>query len=222
MARARLTLHALAAVAALATAAPALADEPKHSPDPQDQALARNAVVRLSDFAPGSGWTGGPRKPGGPDRSGCKLRLKQSDLVETGDAESSFMYRIPIVQVFSDATVYRTERMARLSWERARPGLLGYLRCLSQRSLGEGVKVVSVKPMSFPRVGSYGSAYETVFDLTSAGETLRMVIHVEVFGSGRTLMLLMQFAPYASAEAAKAGEARLAALMTARLRALVA
>ena len=194
----------------------ALADNPQLRPSAADQATAKHSVVQLSDFTAGSGWTGGPTKSGSSPTSPCNLDPKQSDLVQTAEAESAFKYKVPLLQVYSSATMFRTSTMARLSWERAQPGLLGFLRCMTTKALPSYAKVVSVKPMSFPQVGSYGGAYRTIFDLTAGATTVRMVIDVEVVGTGRTILFLMQFAPFQGAAAAKTGETRLAAAMTAR------
>jgi len=203
-------------LAAGAVRSVALADNPQLRPSAADQAIAKHAVVQLSDFTPGSGWTGGPTKSGTSPTTPCNLDPKQSDLVQTGEAESTFKYKVPLLQVYSSATMFRTSTMARLSWERARPGLLGFLRCMTTKALPSYARVVSVKPMGFPQVGSFGGAYRTVFDLTAGATTVRMVIDVEVFGAGRAVMFLMQFAPYQGAAEAKAGETRLATVMTAR------
>jgi hypothetical protein len=112
--------------------------------------------------------------------------------------------------------MYRTEQMVQLSWERAKPGIPGFLRCLLTSSMPSNAKVVSVKPLGFPQVGTFTGAYRTIFEVTAAGTKVPMIIDIEFFGSGRTLFSLIQFAPYASADAVKAGETRLARSMTVR------
>ena len=205
------------AVCALAAALPALGDDPRWAPTAADQATAKRGVVQLKDFLPGSGWSGGPTKSKASSGAGkCNLDPRQSDLVETGDAESQFKYRVPIVAVFSAATVYRTEQMARLSWERGKPLLPAFLRCNAQASLGPKAKLVSVKPIEVPAPGTYGGSLRTTFDVTSGAAKVRMILDVSVFGSGRTLFMLMQVAPYDAADAAGAAEARLAAAMLVR------
>src|SRR5581483_8795490 len=57
-----------------------------------DQAVARDAVLHLGDFAPGSGWVSVPP----PDSSGssgggaCGSATDSAGLVETGHAVSAF------------------------------------------------------------------------------------------------------------------------------------
>jgi hypothetical protein len=221
----RLARISLAAAAvALAAALPALGDDPHWAPTAADQAIAKRGVVQKADFAPGSGWSGGPTKA--KDASGaaskCKLDPKQSDLVETGDAESQFKYKVPIVAVFSAATVYRTERMARLSWARGKPLLASYLRCNAQASLGPHAKLVSIEPIELPAPGTYGGSLRTTFDVISGSTKVRLILDVNVFGSGRTLFMLMQLAPYESASQAGAAESRLAAAMLTRASGLTA
>jgi hypothetical protein len=225
-----MTRRALAAAAALvcacglAAAALPATGGPQSRPNVRDQATARHAVVQLSDFVAGSGWSGGPLKTGDDPAATAKCRLSssESDLVETGDASSSFKYRVPIVAVVSNATLYRTEQMARLSWQRARPQLAGYLRCIVSGSLPADARFVSVKPLGLPRIGAFGGAYRITFDVSSGGTTVRMVTDVAVFGSGRALLMLMQLSPAVSAGAAMDAEVRLGSAMLGRVSGLVA
>ena len=212
----RTTIITLACAFVGALSSAALADSPQLKPNALDQAAAKRAVVRISDFTPGSGWTGGPTKPNSSNSTKCNLDPKQSDLVQTAEADSSFKYKASLLEIYSSAIMYRTEKMAQLSWERAKPGILGFLRCLVQTSLPSNTNVVSVKPLGFPQVGSFTGAYRTIFNVTSGSTKVPMIIDVEIFGSGRTIFSLMQFAPYAAAGAVKAGETRLASAMAAR------
>ena len=212
----RIALATVVCVAAAAVPAAALADNPQLKPNAADQAAAKRAVVQLSDFRAGSGWKGGPTKGSSSGSPKCSFDPKESDLVQTADALSSFTYKLPLLQIYSEATMYQTAHMAQLSWQRARPGLLGFLRCLIRTSLPSNAKVVSVTPMSFPRFGSFVSAYRTIFDVIAGSTKLPMIIDVEFFGTGRTIFSLMQFSPYDGADAVKAGETRLASAMSAR------
>jgi hypothetical protein len=75
-----------------------------------DQAAARAAVLRLADLGP-SGWKGGNVKPDlSPGPICANYRPKQSDLVLTGVAESSFYGAF---NAFSGARVLRTVQMRR-------------------------------------------------------------------------------------------------------------
>jgi hypothetical protein len=212
----RATVIAIACGCVGALSSVALADNPQLKPSALDQATAKRAIVQLSDFTPGSGWTGGPTKPSSSSSTKCNLDPKQSDLVQTAEAESSFKYKVPLFQIYSSATMYQNENMAKLSWTRAKPGILGFLRCLMATSLPSSVNIVSVKPMSFPQVGSFRGAYRTIFDITSGSTKVPMIIDLAIFGSGRTLFSLIQFATYDSAAIFKAGEMRLASAMAAR------
>ena len=92
----------------------ALADNPQLKPNALDQAAAKKAVVQLSDFTSGSGWTRGSTNAGSSSSTKCNLDPKQSDLVQTAEAESSFKYKVPVLQVYSSATMYQTEQMVQL------------------------------------------------------------------------------------------------------------
>jgi len=211
----RAAVIALACGCVGALSSVALADNPQLKPNSLDQAAAKRAIVQLSDFTPGSGWTGGPTKTSSSFSTKCNLDPKQSDLVQTAEAESSFKYKVPLFQIYSSATMYQSE-MAKLSWTRAKPGMLGFLRCLMATSLPSSATIVSVKPLSFPQVGSFRGAYRTMFDITSGNTKVPMIIDLAIFGSGRTLFSLIQFATYDGAAIVKAGELRLASAMTAR------
>lgn len=216
------TIVALLSLSSAAFANAALAESPVIRTNARDQSLARRAVVQLSDFTPGSGWSGGPMSPNDSASSKCPFNPKQSDLVETGEAESSFKYKLPLLQIYSSATVYRTEEMARRSWQRAKPGLLGFLRCIVTTSLPSSAAGISVKPMSFPRLGSDGAAYRTTFDVPAGSTKLGMVIDVEIVVTGRTILSLIQFAPSVGAALVKSGEIRLASAMATRASPLTA
>jgi hypothetical protein len=218
-----MTLIAVALVSGLLVWSPAgIADNPQVALTAADQALARRAVVQRSDFAPGSGWTGGEKKSGSDAIPQCGFDPKQSDLIETGDAESAFHYKVALLQIASGATVYRTARMARLSLARAKPELLGFIRCIVEKSMRTGMRVVSVQPLSFPTIGASGAAYRSVVAITADGTTVRMMTDLVFFVHGRSLLYLIQFAPYAIAREAKDGEGRLASAMIARVDGLVA
>jgi hypothetical protein len=205
-----------------AFAAHALGDNPQIATNARDQSLATRSVVQLSDFTAGSGWSGGPSTSNDSDTSRCTFNPRQSDLVQTGEAESTFKYKVPLLAVWSSATVYRTEGMARLSWERARPGLLGFLRCIVKSALPSSAAAITVEPMSFPRLGTEVGADRTTFDVAAGQTKIGMLIDGDFVVSGRTILGLIQFAPSSGADSVKAGEIRLAGAMTARASALSA
>jgi hypothetical protein len=218
----RAALAALLSLGSGALAAHALADNPQIRTSAHDQTLARHAVVQLSDFTAGSGWSGGPMSPSDSMSTKCSFDPRQSDLVQTGEAASSFKYKVPLLAVYSSATVYRTEDMARLSWQRAQPGLLGFLRCIVHASLPSTAAGISVQPMSFPRLGSFGGGYRTTFDIAAGTAKVGLVIDVDIVVTGRTILSLIQFAPAAVGDIVKSGEIRLAGAMAARANALAA
>jgi hypothetical protein len=218
----RVVLAALLSLGSGAAASHALADNPQIRTTEHDQSLARHAVVQLSDFTPGSGWNGGPMSPSDSASSKCAFDPKQSDLVQTGEAASSFKYKLPLLAIYSSATVYRTEDMALASWQRARPGLLGFLRCVVHTSLPSSAAGITVQPMSFPQLGSSGGAYRTTFDIAAGTTKVGLVIDVDFVVTGRTILSLIQFAPAIGADVVKSGEIRLARAMAGRANALAA
>jgi len=218
----RVALVTLFSLCTGALAAHALADNPQIRTNASDQSMASRSVVQLTDFTAGSGWSGGAMRPSESAVTKCAFDPKQSDLVQTGEAESSFAYKLPLLAIYSSATVYRTEHMARLSWERAKPGLLGFLRCIVKSALPSSAAAISVKPMSFPQLGSLGGAYRTTFDVAAGQSKVGMVIDVDIVVTGRTILSLIQFAPAVGADVVKAGEIRLAGAMASRANVLAA
>src|ERR1041384_4489843 len=90
-------------------------------------ALARAAVIKLSDL--GTGWTGGLTKPDLTPPPTCPgYNPKQSDLVLTGAAQSHFTHTGLDIQ--SEAQVLKTAQMVSLDWHRSieTPGLVPCLR----------------------------------------------------------------------------------------------
>src|SRR5438034_5394370 len=109
-----------------------------------DQAAARATVLRRSDLNPSSGWTGGRVKPDLSPGPICRnYNPKQSDLVLTGAAQSSYR-RGPVV-IANEVQVMKTRRMVRLDWQREvlAPGVIPCQRRDLARSVGPGAKGVS-------------------------------------------------------------------------------
>ena len=180
------------------------------------QAAAKAATLRLADL--GSGFAGGPVASAGSSVPDCaSYHPKQSDLVENGDAATSFAQGP--VRIESDANVLATAAMVRTDWQRTvRPAITGCLRSVFARSLGAGgSRVVSVSDLPFPQVATYAHGYRAVLSIVKGGTTTRVVSDFILIGRGRTEITLNVTSPPDAA--AVAAEVALARRLAARISA---
>ena len=193
----------------------ALAEAPRTSFTPVDQAAARAAVLKTGDL--GSGWTGSVKRGtvSGPECRGWTPR--QADLVITGAAESE--HSSQGLAVFSSAQVYKSTRMIALDWQRTVVNLP--LRCLGEQFTeggGEQLKVVSIKRLSFPKLATYSARFRIVADYSGAEGTARVFMDAILVGRGRTAVSIGLVAPYAQRADADAAEIRLAKIVLSRIK----
>lgn len=183
-----------------------------------DQAAAQAAVLRIRDLG-SSGWQGGSVKPdltSGPNCPG--YRPKQSDLVLTGAAETS--WRRTGLQLRSVAQVLQTRAMVALDWRRTvtDPRAAGCLRGAIAGGLAANERLLSFRPLSFPRVATYANAYRALIDVSAQGTHARVLADLVLVGRGRTELTLMIAAPAGAAAAVAAADARLARTLLTRVR----
>jgi hypothetical protein len=204
----------IAAVVVLATAGAAQANQIRLSR--ADQAVARAAVVRKADLGP-SGWTGGTKKPDLSSGSGCVgYHPKDSDLVTTGAAESSFTSGA--LTFDSEVTLLKTATMVGADWRRSvRPAALGCLKDLFTRELGAKAKIVSATRTGVSPIARYTANFRVIFDVTSGAQTVRIFVDVLLVGKARAELTLTTIAPYVAHVPVQAAELRLARLVAARL-----
>jgi hypothetical protein len=210
------------AVAAIATGT-ALADTDRKQIKltAADQAAARAALARRSDL-PSTAWLGGRIKPDLSRTSTCRdYQPKQSDLVLTGVAASSFTRRDGRLLVHSAVQMLRTARMVRLDWQRVvvAPRSIRCHRRDVAKSLGRNGRLVSFGRIPFPLSTRYAAEYRAVVDVpagsTNAG---RWLVDAVLFGSGRAEMSLNVFARIDARAATTKLERRLARTMVSRAR----
>jgi hypothetical protein len=213
----------LAVAAFLGTAAAAPADRGREQIrfNAADQAAARATVLRRSDLGSSSGWTGGRIKPDlSPGPTCSNYHPKQSDLVLTGAAESSF--RNGPLAFDNEVQVMRTRRMVSLDWRREvlAPGAIPCQRRDLVRSLGPSAKLVSFKKLSFPRLARYTAAFRARVDVpVPGGKTAHLIIDSVLVGRSRTEISLTTLAPAAERMGVAAAERRLARRIATRARA---
>lgn len=188
-----------------------------------DQAAAKAVVLKLTDFDTGAGWRGGLERNAKAftgDTCPGLYEPKQADLVITGVAKSDF--KAEGVQVSSGVQVYKTERMARLDWERSvrNPASLACLRKHAAASLSPGMRLVSLKTVSFARVGERVTRHRLIVDYTVAGSTtpVRLLFDTVALGRGRTGISFSFAIAYAHRAAADAAEVRIARILDSRIR----
>src|SRR5579862_65116 len=173
--RRRASVVAVAGVVTGVLGASALAGTVR--PNAGDQALAKAAVLHLSDFTAAAGWVA-TMPPSGGGTSGaanasCASASSSTGLTETGQAESAF--RAPGFFVQSWATVLQTSAMVQLDWRRSTPEILDCLRAAIRQSLKPGTKLTSVAELPFPKVAPLLRAYRATVSVTVQDKTIPMV-----------------------------------------------
>jgi len=207
---------ALVALLASATALAATAENPQYRPNPADTAAARASTLRAADL--GSGWTGGLKPAGTPQGLDCATyKAKQSDLVVTGMGDAEFTNSG--VNVESQIQVLKTPAMIRLDFARTvRPEVVRCFAAQFAQAAGPGTKVVSTKPLAFPRLGSVTGAYRILADVTAQGTTVRLLVDIIAVGVRRTEISLVVMAPAQAQAPVAAMEKRVARLLVARAK----
>jgi hypothetical protein len=184
-----------------------------------DQSAAQGAVLRLRDLG-SSGWRGGRVKPDLSSGLACRGYVpKQSDLVLTGVAETS--WGRTGLQVRSVDQVLKTRAMVARDWERtvADPRAVACLRGAITKGLTSSERLVSFRPLVFPRLATYATAYRALIDVSVQGTHARVLADLVLVGKSRTEVTLMLAAPAAAGASISAADVRLARGLLARLRA---
>src|SRR5207248_1823978 len=157
---------ALALVAGLVVCAAASADKEKVQIAAADQALAKNALVRLGDLGNPVGWSGGQSTPTPPTSFRCGSYVaRQSDLVLTGNAAAKWMHSG--LEIDSEAQVLRSSSMVALDWQRTvtHAGVVDCMRQKFASGLPKGQKLVSFGAVTFPKVAQRSAAFRGLVDV---------------------------------------------------------
>lgn len=188
----RIALIALAAALLAVPAALAANGEPQHQFTKADQAKAKRASLRLSDFA--AGWRSVPHTSNDGASPKCKTyNPDQSDLIETGKYNSPDFTRANGSFVSVTTGVFKTSAMARTAYTRvATPALP---KCFGEL-LGKetSTTVLSAGPLEFPSAGEKSNAYRLVVSIKQpSGTAVRTTIDFVLFLKGRTDVALVFF-----------------------------
>jgi hypothetical protein len=149
-------------------------------------------VLRLADVGSTGGWEGGPRPASRSAYSStCDSRAPNvSDLVVTGHAASQFTYADGAAAVITGAKVFRTEAMLEAAWRR---DVATFDVACNRKVLEDqvrNVRIVSLKPLAFPRTGSHTRAFRARGEYTGGGAGITDLI---MFAHGRTICLVVTF-----------------------------
>jgi hypothetical protein len=208
-------LASAAATLVVAAAQASLAESPKTSFNAADQAAARAAVLKTGDL--GAGWTGSVKKGSVEGPTDCPgWNPRQADLVITGAAESQVSTQG--VAVFSSSWVYKSTRMIALDWQRTVVDMP--MRCLAAQfaaAVGDELKIVSTKWVSFPKLATYSARFRIVAEYRGDAAR-RLFIDGILVGRGRTAVSIGLVAPYADRGDAQAAEIRLAKIVLSRIK----
>jgi hypothetical protein len=175
------TAGVLAAESALAGSG-----DPQKRPTATDQAQARRIALSSADFPPG--WK--PRRSGADADSDPRCpyyKPDQSDLVETGEYDSSFTHPTGS-SVVSSVGIYETAEMARKAFSRVvRPELARCFADLFRKSVRRPATIAirSVGSLAFPRQGGATAAYRVLAVYRAGRTVLPLAIDFVVFNLGR-------------------------------------
>jgi hypothetical protein len=190
----RVQKTALVALLAAAVAVPAAIagnGEPQHQYTKADQAKARKASLRLSDFA--AGWKSVPDKSSNGASPKCKTYdPDQSDLIETGKYSSPDFSHSNGSFVSTTTGVFKTAAMAKTGYARVAAPQLP--KCFGEL-LGKQAKttVYAAGPLTFPKMGERSNAYRLSVGIASQGTTVKATIDFVLFNKARTDVAIIFF-----------------------------
>jgi hypothetical protein len=214
----RRLVPAATALVALAFAGAAAADKEKVQLTAADQAKAKATVLRLADLGgPKSGWSGGLAKVSTTTSLECNgYNPKQSDLVVTGRAESSFAH--VGLQFNSEVELLKTVRMVKLDWRRSvdQPALVNCLEHVLSKNLSAGERFASFRRLTFPKVGDESAMFRGIVDVKAGAQAVKVMVDVAVIGVGRSEITLITTAPYAAVKDVARAEVHLAQVLASR------
>jgi hypothetical protein len=174
--------------AVLVPAALAANGEPKEAFTKADQARAKAASLRLSDF--GAGWRTTASTTSDSHPRCSTYNPDQSDLVETGKYDSPDFTRTSDNSFVSVSTgVFRMAAMAKTGYTRvAVPQLSTCFGELFAKGITKpnSAKVVSSGPLAFPKAGDRTNAYRLVVSVKTPSITLPVTADIVLFNKGRT------------------------------------
>jgi hypothetical protein len=187
-----------AALFGLASSSATLADAPTVRISSADEAKARGALLRPSDF--GAGWSGGSIKTSMLSPPDCPgFDPKESDLVVTGHADSRYEFKAAGIELDQDVQVMSNAESVQTDFSRSiSPGLA---KCLTYQ-LGKVKTVVSVRitRLPFRPIGSVSAVYRAEIVVRTAKGEATLLSDYVFFGQGRTEYEFTVIAPASARE----------------------
>jgi hypothetical protein len=205
---------------AMAAAAQAERGDPQRRLVAADQRAAQAMLLRKSDLAPAFRIDDDP-SPAAADGD-CKA-LDESDLVLTGDAESptfTLQGAGSYAGVASAAQLYRSRRMADLSWRRgtSEAGVACMRKVFTRELAKSGLRVESLARPRFARLGERTFALRMVFYEVVRDVRARVYVDLVALGRGRAMSMLMFASAFAPVP--KGQQVALARVLAGRMAAL--
>jgi hypothetical protein len=164
-------------------ASAAVADAPTVRITSADQAKARAALLRRSDF--GAGWMGGPTRTSPLAPPKCPgFDPKESDLVVTGHADARYRFKQFGVELDQDVQVMASAHAVKTDFARSISPQLAH--CLAfQLGKVPNVKGVRVFRMPFPPTGNVSAVYRAQIDVRTPKGRGTLISDYVFFGQGR-------------------------------------
>jgi hypothetical protein len=179
-----------------------------------DQAKARAALLRRTDF--GAGWLGGPIKTSPLSPPNCPgFNPKESDLVVTGHADARYAFRGSLPEIDQDVQVMANEADVQTDFARSiSPGLAACLEYQLKKT--KNVVDAHVIRMPFPPTGSVSAVYRAEIDVHTAQGHGRLISDYVFFGEGRVEYEFTLIAPLGARDQLAGFEFRLAQILLRR------
>ena len=166
----------LAFLVVSASAALATHQDPQKRLKRADNARARAMLVKRSDVPTGFR----PQVSGGPDpHVDCSASVSESDLTVTGEAEGQQL-ALGVVLVSSTARIYESVADASASWRRSTSvaGTKCATQVLRREFAKQGVDLVSLRTVSFPRVSERSVAYRAELSAMTSQGTVPVYVDI--------------------------------------------
>jgi hypothetical protein len=183
---------ALLATLVLAAACVGVAGADRVQANAADQAAANRDVLHLADLPATVTWKATKLdSPNSAEPASCKkLDYSSASVVDTGGANRQFT--TPGMLVMNQVGLVAEPSMVDLVWKHTFATSIS--SCIddafSQGGAGR-IKVISSKPIAFPRLTPHQSAYRIVFQIEVKGKVVRGAFDVIALGSRRTISMLM-------------------------------
>ena len=208
-----LVVAALLAFLVLTASALATHQDPQKRLSKADNARARAMLVKRTDLPAGFR----PQLSSGSDpHVDCPAAVGESDLTLTGDVEGRQL-ALGGLFVSSAAQVYESVADASASWRRATsvPGTRCATELLRREFAKQGVELVSLRKVAFPRVSARSVAYRVTLSATTAQG--KLPVYVDLVAMTRSRAQATVIVGSALVTPPEAEELRLARIVAGRM-----